>query len=85
MLDMVTVSFRLPETLARRVGKLARRKGLSASTLFRLSVERLVQSEELGIGQLIAAVVTYPGSGISDLGRNSERHLKVGFGRRRSG
>lgn len=84
---METTSIRLPEALVRSVDRLASQRGVDRSTLVRAAIDEYLQRSgerrSEGLGALVDALVTYPGSGVGDRGARSEEYLRRTFRERR--
>ena len=81
VMELTTV--RLPEELSRSVDEIARRRRVSRSAIVRDALEAYCRrAKEGGHGsraELLRTLVSYPGSGVGDLGSRSEQHLRERF------
>lgn len=84
---MASTSLRLPDHLTRELDEIATKRRTTRSDLIREAVERYCSAARDAGGtdlvELIEQLVTYPGSGVGDLGRRSEVHLREMFRDRR--
>lgn len=84
-MDLTTV--RLPESLTRSVDEIAKQRQVTRSDVVREALqqycERQNTSEPRSRSELLRSLISYPGSGVGDLGARSEEHLRKRFNARR--
>jgi metal-responsive CopG/Arc/MetJ family transcriptional regulator len=82
-----TKAIRLPDELTRAVDRIAEARRRRRSDVIREAIERYVAehaSDRLGDRlAVLDRLVTYPGSGVRDLGSRSKDHLRKIFDERR--
>jgi metal-responsive CopG/Arc/MetJ family transcriptional regulator len=80
---METKAIRLPNELARAVDQIAEERQMTRSDIIREAIVRYCEAHASGQHsdrvRLLDRLVTYPGSGIRDLGSKSEHHLRRMF------
>jgi Arc/MetJ-type ribon-helix-helix transcriptional regulator len=84
---MAMTSIRLPDHLTKELDAIASRRRTTRSDLIREAVARYCSATRAGgeddAVELVERLVTYRGSGVGDLGRRSEPHLRGMFRERR--
>ena len=80
------MTFRLPQSVAKKLDEIAARRGVNRSDLLREAAARLVNEEEGGRRpfERVQAMIGSLDSGVPDLGSNHRQHLARGFGRGRA-
>ena len=85
-MDLTTI--RLPEGLARSVDEIAKQRQVTRSVVVREALEQYCEQsrkgEQRSRTELLRSLVSYAGSGVSDLGSRSEEHLRKRFHAQRS-
>ncbi|HEX6277835.1 MAG TPA: CopG family transcriptional regulator [Polyangiaceae bacterium] len=79
------VTFRLPQSVADRLERLATVRGVQRSDLLRQAAERLLADEQDAVHryELVKDLVGSLRSGVGDLGTHHRKHLKRAFRRGR--